>query len=71
MAILPRYIGPFDIIVSVGDWAYELALPSSMENVHNVFHVNLVRNYVPNSQNILDLDDNILVNLEQFEMELE
>ena len=35
----PRYIGPFEIMDRVGEVAYKLALPPSLEGVHNVFHV--------------------------------
>jgi len=34
-----RYIGPFEILERVGEVAYRLALPPSLEGVHNVFHV--------------------------------
>ena len=34
-----RYIGPFEILKRVGEVAYRLALPPSLEGVHNVFHV--------------------------------
>ncbi|GFZ18529.1 hypothetical protein Acr_27g0002680 [Actinidia rufa] len=33
----PRYIGPFDIIVKIGEVAYCLALPSQLSGVHDVF----------------------------------
>ena len=39
----PRYIGPFEILERVGEMAYRLALPSSLEGVHNVFHVSQLR----------------------------
>ena len=42
----PRYIGPIEILDSVGDMAYRLALPPSLEGVHNVFHISQLRKYV-------------------------
>ena len=33
--------------------AYRLALPPSLSNVHNVFHVSLLRNYVPDQSHVL------------------
>ena len=39
----PRYIGPFEILEKVENVAYRLALPPSLENVHNVFHVSMLR----------------------------
>ena len=35
----PRFIGPFEIPNRVGEVAYRLALPPSLEGVHDVFHV--------------------------------
>ena len=54
----------------MGEKSYKLALPPHL-HVHDVFHVSLLKKYVPNSKHILDLDDNILVNQEEFQMELE
>ena len=34
-----RYIGPFEIVERIGVVAYRLALPPSLEGVHDVFHV--------------------------------
>nr|GFD34974.1 hypothetical protein [Tanacetum cinerariifolium] len=41
----PRFIEPFEILVRVGEVSYRLALPSQLSNVHNVFHVSLLRGY--------------------------
>ena len=54
----------------MGEKSYKLALPPHL-HVHDVFHVSLLKKYVPNSKHILDLDDNILVNQEEFQMEPE
>jgi hypothetical protein len=40
-----RFCGPFEILDRIGLVAYMLAFPASM-NVHNVFHVSLLKNYV-------------------------
>jgi len=40
----PRYIGPFEVVERIGAVAYKLALPPSLEGVHNVFHVSQLRN---------------------------
>ena len=34
-----RFIGPYEILERVGKLAYRLALPNSLEKVHDVFHV--------------------------------
>jgi len=41
--LAPRFIGPFKILEKVGKVAYRLALPLSMDRVHNVFHISLLR----------------------------
>jgi hypothetical protein len=40
-----RLCGPFEILDIIGPFACMLALPASM-NVHNVFHVSLLKKYV-------------------------
>lgn len=50
----PRYIGPFKILERVGPLAYRLALPPQLAGVHNVFHVSMLRKYVPDPQHIID-----------------
>jgi hypothetical protein len=35
----PRYISPFKILERKGEVAYQLKLPDSLSNVHDVFHV--------------------------------
>ena len=49
----PRYIGPFEILERVGSAAYRLALPMEMSKVHNVFHVSVLRKYVPDATHVL------------------
>ena len=38
----------------MGDVAYRLALPPSLEGVHNVFHISQLRKYVKDESHILD-----------------
>ena len=42
----PRYIGPFEILRTVGDVAYELALPPDLSVVHPIFPVSMFRSYI-------------------------
>ncbi len=38
----PAYLGPFQLLRSVGTLAFELELPPSME-VHDIFHASMLR----------------------------
>ncbi|XP_073289859.1 uncharacterized protein [Primulina huaijiensis] len=49
----PRFIGPFEILESVGDLAYKLALPLYLSCIQNLFHVSLLRLYVADESHIL------------------
>ncbi|WMV58178.1 hypothetical protein MTR67_051563 [Solanum verrucosum] len=60
----PRYIGPFQILRTVGEVAYELALPPAFSAIHLVFHVSMLRRYVPDESHVIqydavDLDDSL------------
>jgi hypothetical protein len=48
-----RYCGPFEILERIGPVAYIIALPASMF-VHNVFHVSLLKKYIPNVNHVID-----------------
>ena len=52
--LLPRFIGPFEILERVGTVAYRLALPPSMSGVHEVFHVSMLRKYAPDPTHVVD-----------------
>ena len=41
----PRYIGPYEILERVGPLAYRLALPQELSQIHDVFHVSMLRRY--------------------------
>jgi len=51
----PRYIKPFEILERVGPTAYRLALPMEMSKIHNVFHVSVLRKYIPDSTHVLEV----------------
>ena len=53
----PRYIGPFEILSRVGNSAYQLTLPLALLAVHNVFHVSMLKKYVPDESHVLDLTE--------------
>jgi hypothetical protein len=41
--LAPRYIGPFKIIERRGEVAYQLELPESLADVHDVFHMSQLK----------------------------
>ena len=53
----PRYIGLFEVLRRVGEVAYELALPLSLSVVHPVFHVSMLRRYVPDTSHRLQYEE--------------
>ena len=52
--LLPRFVGPFEILKRVGTVAYRLALPPSMSGVHEVFHVSMLRKYTPDPAHVVN-----------------
>jgi hypothetical protein len=41
--LAPRYVGPFKILERRGEVAYQLELPESLLDVHDVFHVSQLK----------------------------
>ena len=56
----PRYIGPFEVLKSVGEVAYELALPPGLSGVHPVFHVSMLKKYHGDGNYIIRWDSVLL-----------
>ena len=50
----PKFIGLFEILERVGIVAYRLALPPCMSDVHEVFHVSMLRKYTPDPTHVVD-----------------
>jgi hypothetical protein len=48
-----RFCGPFEILERIGLAAYMISLPASMI-VHNVFHVSLLKKYIPDANHVID-----------------
>ncbi|XP_028051968.1 uncharacterized protein LOC114256498 [Camellia sinensis] len=60
----PRYIRSFQISERLGPVAYRVALLLGMEQMHNVFHVSMLRSYLRDPFHIIDyhriaLDENM------------
>ncbi|KAL2236318.1 UNVERIFIED_CONTAM: Retrovirus-related Pol polyprotein from transposon opus [Sesamum indicum] len=49
----PRYMGPYEIIERIGPLAYRLALPAELSQIHDVFHVSMLRRYRSNPSHII------------------
>ena len=43
--LIPRWVEPFKVLARMGSTAYCLDLPDCMHQVHNVFHVSLIKPY--------------------------
>ena len=65
--LAPRYIRPFEILERVGTVAYQLALPSSLSGVHEVFHVSMLRKYTPDLTHVVDWGELIVDTYGTFE----
>ncbi|KAL0549596.1 hypothetical protein IC582_014082 [Cucumis melo] len=52
----PRFVWPFEILERIGPVAYRLALPLSLSTVHDVFHVSMLRKYVPDPSHVVDYE---------------
>src|SRR5262249_32706960 len=50
----PRYIGPFEILDRIGAGAYRLALPHTLDGVHNVFHVSMLKKYMAGPSHVIE-----------------
>ena len=49
----PRYIGPYRIVERIGEVEYRLELPSNLDRLHDVFHVSMIRKYIPDPSHVL------------------
>jgi hypothetical protein len=47
------YCGPFEILERIGPVIYMLAFPASL-CIHNVFHMSLLKKYVPDANHTID-----------------
>jgi hypothetical protein len=47
------YCGPFEILERIGRVDYMISLHASMF-VHNIFHVSLIKKYIPDANHVID-----------------
>ena len=52
----PRYIGPYEIVERIGPVAYRLALPPSLSEVHNVFHISQLRKCLSDPEAVIEAE---------------
>ena len=52
-----RYIGPYEIIEKVRPLAYRLALSRELSQIHDVFHVSMLRRYQSNPSHVIEVSD--------------
>ncbi|CAH9112204.1 unnamed protein product [Cuscuta europaea] len=48
-----RFIGPYEITECIGPVAYRLALPPELSQIHDVFHVSMIRIYKSDPSHVL------------------
>ena len=66
----PRYVGPFDILETISPLADRIALPPSLERIHNVFYVSTLRKFVYDPSHIVELEHpSHIVELEPLHLE--
>lgn len=53
----PRYLGPFQILEKYGTTAYKIALPPSLANIHDVFHVSQLKKYLLYPLHVLEYEN--------------
>lgn len=50
----PQFVEPFKITQRLGKLAYWVALPSDLAGMHDVFHVSMLRKYIPNPNLVVE-----------------
>ncbi|XP_028102227.1 uncharacterized protein LOC114301477 [Camellia sinensis] len=48
------YVGPYEIIDKINLVTYQVTLPPVMEQVHNVFHISMLRDYLRDPHHIIE-----------------
>ena len=59
--LAPRYVGPFKILDKRGSVAYQLDLPPSLADVHDVFHVSQLKKCLRVPDEVIPVCDEVVV----------
>ena len=51
--LTPKYIGPFEVLNRIGNVSYRLALPPNLNHVHSIFHISMLKKYIPDPSHVL------------------
>jgi len=57
LKLTPRFVVPFEIVEKIGAIAYRIALPPSLSNLNDVFHVSQLREYVYDESHVSQVDE--------------
>ena len=52
----PRFVGPFEVLERMDEFAYIIALPPALSGIHNVFHESMLRKYIPDPSHVLSYE---------------
>ena len=50
----PHYMSPFEILEKIGSITHRLTLTPELANVHNIFHVSMLKRYVADPTHVLE-----------------
>lgn len=52
----PCFVGPFEILERIGELAHRVTQPLKLSNIHDVFHVSMLRKYESDPAHVLDFE---------------
>jgi hypothetical protein len=52
----PRFGGPFEIVRKLSNLAYQVALPSYLSRIDDVFHVLMLRKYITDLDHVIEYE---------------
>jgi hypothetical protein len=52
----PRFVGPFEVLERIGTMAYRISLPLELSSIHHVFHLSMLRKYIPDPSHVVEYE---------------